>query len=370
MLGGGPAFFTPPFTYRTIRFSLSYYNGEDDEQPNGVLNLTPDTAVVDVNGDALKFDIITPGRTLHAKAENGDEKSAWQQALRKAVELISQLDASDGESDHEDIGDLPGDGGEAQAERTTFSESEIILEGSLVKRAVQQQDAQDGSRPNGPPKKKPQRNSLLNMSFLGKKKKGRALMPMGTATEQAKINKVSKKYKWRTRWFVLQGSSLAYYKSKANSRSHRSRCKGEFALNSECRVEESREKPFAWKLITPRRELHVFCCDDAEKKKWMDTLKAHIADLGKAEDPHSRSGGSKLAGSRLGGRSSLGGSRLGNSSDLHGSHGSGSGAAGHKHARRSIAQMLHIPGATGPLYSDTKRIQLPGEEVEMIAEGE
>ena len=170
--------------------SLSYFHHEDDENPLGVLHLTTDTTVVDVEGDALKFDIITPGRTLHMKAESSDNKQEWSQAIQAiTLELGNAEHDSHSDSDHEE-------GIKATLENENrFSDIDTIIEGYLVKRAVQGGQKR-GAKPVGPPPPKvPHKNSLLSLSFgLGKKKKkGMALMPTGTATEDKKIEQVSKK---------------------------------------------------------------------------------------------------------------------------------------------------------------------------------
>ena len=78
---------------------------------------------------------------------------------------------------------------------------------------------------------------------------------------------------WRARWFVLKGSSLAYFKDDSSSVS-----KGEFTLTPDCSVYETTLKPFAFELVTPRKVLHAFATDNDERQLWINAIKKNISE--------------------------------------------------------------------------------------------
>jgi hypothetical protein len=76
---------------------------------------------------------------------------------------------------------------------------------------------------------------------------------------------------WKPHFFTLKGAQLTYFKDDNSSQS-----KGEFLLTPECSVYETNLRPFAFKLVTPSKVLHIFAADEEDRAKWIDALKKNI----------------------------------------------------------------------------------------------
>jgi hypothetical protein len=205
----------------------------------GAIHLTAGTTIkVDASGN-FAFDIIAPGHTLKVRAESEEEKQSWVQILNEIKSADSHVTDDETEGSNVAASNL--------AFRTFSSHGVNTLAGYMCKKVLSKNQ----------PGKKGQRRSLLP-----RKKQALAVSSEVITT-------------WQSRWFVLRGDVLAYFKDK-DSAEPKFCC----LLNTECFIEETEERPFAFTLNTTYRTLHVFCSDDVEKRKWMAILQHHTSGAG------------------------------------------------------------------------------------------